>query len=161
LIGRLSHIKPQARFSKREFLEMCMWKSPRPRRLYESNSSAEIRAVSIKVFAARSEREKAELLTTLKGVALPTASAILTLTDPQDYGVIDIRVWQLLHRCGAVTGRASGVGFSLDNWIEFLDMLRECARKFDASVREVERVLFDYHKEYQSGTLYRKMDRGK
>jgi hypothetical protein len=28
------------------------------------------------------------------------ASALLTLLDPKRYGVIDIRVWQLLHRMG-------------------------------------------------------------
>jgi hypothetical protein len=35
-----------------------------------------------------------------KGVSVPMASALLTLLDPKRYGVIDIRVWQLLHRMG-------------------------------------------------------------
>jgi len=35
-----------------------------------------------------------------KGVSVPMASALLTLLDPKRYGVIDIRIWQLLHRMG-------------------------------------------------------------
>jgi thermostable 8-oxoguanine DNA glycosylase len=155
LICKLSHIKQQAHFNKSEFLQMCSWKSPRPRRLYESNSCAEIRRVSIKVFAAECEKEKVELLTNLKGVGVPTASAILTLTNPQDYGVIDIRVWQLLYRNGVVVSKPSGVGFSCENWIEYLQRLRSWAQKFNVGVRDVERVLFEYHKEKQEGQLYR------
>lgn len=161
LIDKLIHIKQQAYFNKPEFLRMCSWKSPRPRRLYESNSSAEIRRVSIKVFAADSEKEKIELLTSLKGVGIPTASAILTLTDPQDYGVIDIRVWQLLYRFGAVTTRPSGTGFSFDNWLEFLERLRYWARRFNLSARDVERALFEHHKENQEGVLYRSISKGR
>lgn len=155
VISRLSHIKGQAYFNKREFLEMCGWKSPRPRRLYESNSVADVRRVSIKVFAAECEKKRVELLTTLKGVGIPTASAILTLTDPQDYGVIDIRVWQLLYQYGAVTSRPSGVGFSCENWLEYLERLRHWARQFDTTAWDVEIRLFEYHKEHQAGRLYR------
>ena len=155
LITRLSHAKKQGYFNKPEFLVMCSWKSPRPRHLYQSNSGAEIRRVSIKLFAAECEKQKVELLTSLKGVGVPTAAAILTLTDPQDYGVIDIRVWQLLYQYGAVATRPSGVGFSTENWLEFLERLRYWARKFNVTVRDVERALFEHHKEHQSGGLYR------
>ena len=156
LIEKLIHIKQQAYFNKPEFLRMCSWKSPRPRRLYQSNPSARVRSVSIKVFAAESEKEKIELLTSLKGVGIPVASAILTLTDPQAYGVIDIRVWQQLYRFGAVTKRPSGTGFSFDNWLEFLERLRDLSQRFNRSVRDVERALFAHHKENQVGTLYRR-----
>lgn len=155
LINKLSHIKQQAYFNKSEFIQMCSWKSPRPRRLYESNSNAVIRRVSIKVFAAGCEKEKVELLTNLKGVRIPTASAILTLTDPQNYGVIDIRVWQVLYSYGVVINRPSGVGFSFENWIKYLERLRFWAKNFNVTVREVERVMFEHHKENQEGTLYR------
>ncbi|HVF92376.1 MAG TPA: hypothetical protein VNH22_20085 [Blastocatellia bacterium] len=154
MIGTFSHIKHRAYFTRPEFLLMCRWKSPRPRRLYESNSPAEIRRASIDVFASDCEKGKAELLTSLRGVGLPTASAILTLTDPQNYGVIDIRVWQLLYDHEVVANRPSGTGFSIDDWLEYLQALRFWARKFKATARAVEIVLFDYHKEKQEGRLY-------
>ena len=155
LIDKLSHIKHRAFFDKPEILQMCAWKSPRPRRLYDSNSDADIRKVSIRAFAAQCEVERVRLLTSLKGVGVPTASAILTLTNPQDYGVIDIRVWQQLYYYGEVVSRGSGVGLSVENWLEYLQRLRFWARKFKVRARDVEMILFEYHKESQEGTLYR------
>ena len=44
-----------------------------------------------------------ELLTGLRGVGVPMASAILTLLDPRRYGVLDIRAWQLLFAIRSVS----------------------------------------------------------
>ena len=49
-----------------------------------------------------------ELLTSLAGVSVPVASAILTLIDPRRYGVLDIRVWQLLVALGVMDGKPAG-----------------------------------------------------
>ena len=48
-----------------------------------------------------SERTCFDVLTALSGVSAPMASAILTLTNPRRYGVIDIRAWKVLFRLGA------------------------------------------------------------
>src|SRR5687768_10751134 len=39
---------------------------------------------------------KFKILTSLKGVEIPIASAILTLTNPGKYAVVDFRVWRQL-----------------------------------------------------------------
>ena len=83
------------------------------------------------------------------------ASAILMLLDPKRYGVIDIRVWQLLHQVGTVTRNPRGVGFNFKNWYQFLVILRHLAKKLGVSARDVERTLFIVHKEYQAGRLYK------
>ena len=82
------------------------------------------------------------------------ASAILMLLWPERYGVIDIRVWQLLHRVGAVTKKPKGVGFNFNNWFQFLMIIRHFSKKFGVSARNVERTLFIAHKHYQTGNLY-------
>ncbi len=74
--------------------------------------------------------------------------------DPKRYGVIDIRVWGLLHKLGTVSKNSSGVGFTFRNWYQFLMIIRYFARKFRCNARDVERALFVAHKEYQKGTLY-------
>ena len=153
-IRSLSHIKRQGYFTKNEFLAMCEWKSSRPRRHFIVNSEAEIRMVSREVFAIEYEKRRIELLTSLKGVRIPTASAILMLTNPKSYGVIDIRVWQLLYFYGAVTSKPSGMNFSFSNWFHYLQKLRYWAKEFNVSARLIERTLFEYHKEIQDGTLY-------
>ncbi|MBI3636561.1 MAG: hypothetical protein HY216_10200, partial [Candidatus Rokubacteria bacterium] len=106
------------------------------------------------VLGTRSERRRLELLTALHGVSVPTASAILTLLDPRRYGVLDIRVWQLLFALGAVSERPHGVGFALRHWETYLATLREHARARGLPVRAVELTLFHVHRRWQRGRLY-------
>jgi hypothetical protein len=69
------------------------------------------------------------------------ASAVLTLLNPRRYGVIDIRVCQLLHAVGAVSTRSSGLGFTFNHWYQFLMIIRYFAEKLQVSARDVERAL--------------------
>lgn len=82
------------------------------------------------------------------------ASAILTLIDPRRYGVLDIRVWQLLFAIGSVRGNPRGRGFSFNHWYHYLRKLRYFAKELRVSVRTVEWTLFEYHKKVQKGKLY-------
>jgi len=96
-----------------------------------------------------------EALLVLQGVSVPSGSAVLTMLDPERYGVIDIRAWQLLHRSKVVEGAQSGTGLSVANWEAFLDAIRALATTLRATPRDVERALFYVHREYQDGRLYR------
>ena len=82
------------------------------------------------------------------------ASAILTLVDPKRYGVIDIRVWQLLFAIKSVRKKPKGKDFTFKDWYHYLCKLRYHAKELGVSVRAVERTLFYYHKEIQDGVLY-------
>lgn len=154
LIRRLRRVRRDGEFSRAEFLEMCRWKSPRAIRHYKRNSPATIHRVSRAVLATRSERKRMELLTSLKGVSIPTASAILTLIDPERYGVLDIRVWQLLFAIDSVRRNPRGRGFTFAQWHQYLRELRHYAREFRVSARAVELTLFRYHRKIQKGRLY-------
>lgn len=156
IIRSLRHVKTSKQFSRSEFLAMCRWKSPRALRHCEANSRAALRRVSRALFRTRSERRRLELLTSLKGVGVPTASAILTLTDPGRYGVIDIRVWQLLFKLSSVRGNPRGIGFRFADWHDYLGELRRHATRLGVSVRRVEHSLFLYHQRAQDGRLYEK-----
>src|SRR5580765_6027397 len=87
----LAAVRTRGAFTPAEFARMCRWKSPRAQHLWARNSPARIRAVSRAMLTTRSERRRMELLTSLHGVGIPIASAILTLIDPRRYGVLDIR----------------------------------------------------------------------
>ena len=154
LMRRLGPARRRGWLSRAEFLAMCRWKSPRAVRHYRRNSPARIRAASQAALAERSERRRLELLTALRGVNVPVASAILTLLHPRRYGVLDIRAWQLLYRLGAVTSRPDGRGFGASHWIEYLGTLRRHARALGVSARAVEYTLFHCHRKYQAGRLY-------
>lgn len=154
LIRRLAPARKAGAFDRGAFLIMCRWKSPRAVRHYRRHSAATIRRVSRAVLATRDESRRLALLTGLAGVSVPTASAILTLLEPRRYGVLDIRVWQLLHAIGAVRARPGGRGFTAAHWTEFLTLLREQARALGVSARAVEWTLFGYHRSVQTGRLY-------
>jgi len=155
LMRKLKDVKKRGYFTKDEFLKMGMWKSPRPKQRYLKNSEEDIISISKKVLATKSEKRRIELLTSLHGVSIPTASAILTLIDPENYGVIDIRVWQVLYLYGSVKDKPDGTNFDFNNWYNYLRKLRYYAKKFKVSARDIERTIFFHHKKIQDGNLYK------
>ena len=155
IIRRLSHVKRNQELSRGEFLDICYWKSPRSIRRCERNSASSIEGIISKVFRTKSEQTRLELLTSLQGVSVPTASAILALTNPKRYGVIDIRVWQLLYALKSVTSRPTGQGFTFKHWYRYLRILRHHANRLKVSVRLVELTLFRFHQNHQVGRLYK------
>ena len=159
LIRELRHVKKTRQFTRDEFLRMTHWKSPRSIRHCRRNRSATIERVSRAVFRTRSERERLRLLRSLRGVGVPTASAILMLCDPKRYGVIDIRVWQMLHALGSVKKNPSGIGFDFNHWYHYLQKLRHHAQGLGTTARLVEWTLFLAHKAAQKTPLYAKRAR--
>lgn len=159
LVHDLAGVRTRGYLTRGEFLRMCRWKSPRARLLWEANSASRIRAVSTRVLATRSERRRMTLLTGLRGVGVPMASAILTLIDPRRYGVLDIRAWQLLFAIGSVTTNRRGQGFTIGQWEQYLAALRRHARALGVTARAVEYTLFRCHRKRQQGTLYGRFER--
>ena len=137
-----------------ELVAACRWKSPRPIKHIRANTHHRVRAATRTALTTRSEALRLEALLQLVGVSVPTASAILTLLDPKRYGVIDIRVWQLLHAVGAVTENRKGTHFRPEHWLQFLSILRHLSSRLGVTVREVELTLFNVHKAHQHGRLY-------
>jgi hypothetical protein len=154
LIRGVRIARRRGRLGRAEFLAMCRWKSPRAMRQYARNSAAAVRGALARTLRARSERVRVEALTALRGVSVPVASAILTLLDPRRYGVLDIRVWQLLYAMKAVGWKPSGRGFTARDWEHYLLALRREAGRLGVSVRAVEYSLFRCHRRLQRGRLY-------
>ena len=154
LIRRMRAAWKRGYLTPSELEAICYWKSPRVIRLIRSNPPARIRTATRAALAARSERHRLESLRELAGVAVPMASALLMLLDPKRYGVIDIRAWQLLYATGTVRKNPRGTGFTVENWLEYLTILRRFARKLRVRARDVGRALFVVHARYQEGLLY-------
>jgi hypothetical protein len=155
LIRDLRGVRARGAFTRAEFLAMCRWKTPRSAPQCARNPAAVIGRVSEAVLESRDERERMERLLSLRGVGVPSASAILTLVDPRRYGVLDIRAWQLLFESGCVSRNPSGIGFGLAHWLEYLGVLRTLAAALRVSVRRVELTLYELHRARQEGRLYR------
>jgi len=154
LVQKLRPARRRRYLTPGELEAVCRWKSARAIRHIRANSPWRVRSTTRRALTTHSERQKLELLRTLHGVSVPMASAILTLLDPRRYGVIDIRVWQLLYKLGVVAQKPSGTGFNFNNWYRFLMIVRHFSRKLGVTARDIERTLFVVHREYQRGRLY-------
>ena len=156
LITELKDVKRRGYLTKDEFFKIGMWKSPRPKNLYLKNTENDVKDITKFAFNCSDEKLKLLSLTKLIGISIPAASAILTLTDPQNYGIIDIRVWLTLYRYGLVKTQPKGIGLSVNNWVEYLLILRPLASKYNTSCRIIELMIFDHHKTVlQEGNLYK------
>jgi len=154
LIRELRQARRRGHITTAELEKICRWKSARAIHHIKKNSAVRVRTATRRALATQDEGRCLEALMSLDGVSLPMASAVLTLLNPRRYGVIDIRVWQLLYGIGAVTKNPSGVGFTFSHWHQFLMIIRQFAEEFHVSARDIERSLFAAHQAYQEGTLY-------
>jgi hypothetical protein len=153
LIDELSAARKRGYLTRPELIKVCYWKSARAIRHIRRNRADSTVRITRGAFKTRSEEKKLSLLMSLHGVGVPMASAILTLTNPSRYGVIDIRVWQLLFEIGSVASKPNGAGFGFREWDQFLKIIRHFAGKYAVDARDIERTLFDLHLRYQKGVL--------
>lgn len=154
LIRKLAKVRKHGYLTKGELVEICRWKSHRAIWQVRRNHPAEVKRATRRALSTRTEKEKLRLLTSLHGVGVPMASSLLMLTNPRRYGVIDIRVWQLLHKLKLVQGNRRGVSFTCNQWAAYLNLIRNAASKFNVKTRDIERALFRAHSDFYEGTLY-------
>ncbi len=106
------------------------------------------------MFKSKDECNIIKELIKLKGVGIPMASAILMLTNPKSYGVIDIRVWEILFHMKTVNENEKAKNFTINQWISYIDQIRNLSKKFKVSARDIERTIFNVHIMFQEGNLY-------
>lgn len=134
--------KKKGWLKKAEFLEICLWKSRRPRRFYEQNDEQSVIKITGDAFHESDEKRRIAILIQLDGVNIPTASAILSITDPDLYPIIDIRCVETLNDLNLISWRQINVR----NWESYLQVVREIANRNGLSARAVEKGLFAYNR---------------
>ncbi|MBG47233.1 MAG: hypothetical protein CML05_02970 [Pseudozobellia sp.] len=127
---------------KSEFLTICLWKSRRPKKLYNLNSEVEIKTATRLSFAEKDEIQKIKHLTKLHGVRIPTASAILSVTNPEKYPIIDKRCIDSLNDLGIIQWNV----ITESNWLQYLKVVRELGLKYNLPARNIEKGLFAYNR---------------
>tara|TARA_R110000823_G_scaffold81814_2_gene185912 strand:- start:1129 stop:1653 length:525 start_codon:yes stop_codon:yes gene_type:complete len=137
-------IKQRGYLTKTEFLNICLWKSRRPKKWYIQNTEAEIERLTKLAFGEKDELLKLKHLTSLKGVLIPTASAILSITNPKDYPIIDVRCVNSLKFLNIIEWET----INNKNWLTYLEIIRKMSFELNLSCREVEKGLFAYNRMY-------------
>jgi thermostable 8-oxoguanine DNA glycosylase len=129
-----------------------MWKSARQKPNYLQNKN-NVESISKDAFLIHDELEKMDKLCSLKGVGIPTASAILTIVYPENYAVIDVRCIEMLQELGYSIKKT----VTPNNWLKYLEIIRGIAQENHITAREVDKALFAMHRELLDGQDYRNL----
>lgn len=149
--AQLAKIRQRRWLSASELASIYAWKEGgRNRHLRDILGNAKddtdlVQELTREAMTHRDEYKRIAVLDRLQGVGIAVASAILTVIDPQAYGIIDRRVWRLLHEYGEVDHDPRGEELSLESWLDYLPKLRNWAAEFGTSAREIERRLFAFN----------------
>ncbi len=142
-------------FSSHKYLDrthlfkLGMWKSPRAKNLYKHEMNTEVRVKELSAFALSSNDEYVRIMVPqiIKGVGWGVASVILHFGFPDEYMILDFRaLWSLdwaLHK-------PLPTQYTFDFWLEYTQIVREHAQKMNVTLRQLDKALWQYSKEYQS-----------
>ncbi len=136
----------QQGYLDRELLkEVATWKSPRRAGLIAENSEGYVREITGYALKSQDERVRWDILTQLKGIGFPTASAVLHLFHEAPYPIIDVRtIWSL-----SVDNYNYSFNYSFTFWQEYVAFCRALAERNNVDMRTLDRALWMYSKKKQ------------
>jgi hypothetical protein len=109
--------------------------------LLDQNSEQDIEGALRVAAMAPEERTAIAALCGLKGVGVPTASAIMTEIKPERYTIIDVNALKSL-------GVPDDLKDEVDYYVAYLRKCRELASKFAVSLREIDHALWQWGHEH-------------
>lgn len=127
-------------YTRDEFLELCLWKTPRSKRRCAENDEAFVHEATKVALGAEHERLRIESLLMLRGVSWPTASVLLHFGHRDPYPILDFRA---LHALGA-NEPASGYDFAF--WWAYVVECRRLAQEAKVPMRTLDRALWEWSK---------------
>ena len=135
-----SGVKDRGHLTKREFVTVCRWKSPRTTPLVLRNGTRDIAQLTACALSTTNERLRVGALLLLQGVSWPTASVILHFFHSDPYPVLDYRaVWSV--------ELAQPSPYSFEFWWQYVLICRALSRSLRLSMRTVDRALWQFSKE--------------
>jgi len=126
-------------YSRSNLEKIVAWKSERRLALISDNSDSEIADALHLALRAREPRSALAVLTGLRGVGTPMASAILTALDQEQYTVIDFRALEAL----GVADADADLEFYVRR---YLPECKRLASEAGVSLRTLDRALWAWSK---------------
>jgi len=146
-------IRARGHILRNELYQIARWKSPRRADLVNHNLPETVERVTNEALVLKgSDPGRAvRLLDGLCGIGVPTASAVLTVADPQNFGIVDVRVWKVLS-----AWQPNRFPYERRNRLQvadflcYLETIRELARASRLTCREVDMALWQMDRERSS-----------
>ncbi len=144
------YIKSKGFLSKKDLQEIAQWKSPRHAKDTLKNEEKEVEDATGKVFGSNVPEDRISDLDNLKGIGIPTASAILCVYDPENYGVVDIYAWNTLSEIDQLFQEKKYSSFTVGNYKKYLDKIRYLAKENNMTCRQIDMALWAWGKGKQA-----------
>ncbi len=129
--------------SRADFLRLCRWKTPRSQKKCAENTPELAQEPTRVAFTCTEEQMRIGVLMLLRGVDLPTASAILHFCHTEPYPLLDRRaLWSV----GAEKPTRNKPKF----WWSYTVFCRNLAERSGVSMRVLDRALWQYSQENES-----------
>jgi hypothetical protein len=143
IAGPVESGRTRGYLTRAEFLAVAEWKSARPRKRYQTNSSDRIEEITRIAFAPSTSPQLAiEILMLLSGVKWPTASVLLHFCHLEPFPILDFRaLWSLS------LDVPSHYGFAL--WDRYCHATRSLAAAANVDMRTLDRALWKYSEIHQ------------
>jgi len=110
-------------------------------RHFRSNPDDRISDAIETAVTARAVGDKVDALTSIKGVGVPVASAILLFIDPDRFTVIDERAWRALREMEYIDRELSEVP-TIEEYVLYLGACRSLANEYEVDLRTLDRALW-------------------
>ena len=136
-----------------EFTRLAKLKSSQGMHHIALNEPHIVEAITRIAFSPQLEDERVRigLLTSLRGVDIPRASALLCWTHPDKWPVIDRRAWTTLNHLGFVRtnvrlerGSAKQVmrAYSSKEWVDYVSLVKSASAAIGWSAMEIDQWLY-------------------
>jgi hypothetical protein len=123
--------------TNKQLYEVAYWKTRRVSKIVKNNPDPIVRKITNFALNIQDEKFKVRLLCSLYGIGIPRASAILAMSEPTKYGVIDVNAWF------ALTGKEK-LNFDDYDWAWYLSRIRRLAKKHRKTPREIDMALMKH-----------------
>lgn len=140
-----SKLQTRGEYAFEEFLAVCDWKSTRTRSLVQSNSRETVSEITRIAFTC-SEDLRVPVLSLLRGVSTPTASALLTVWKPSNYTIIDVRVLNALPNLSHHLLTQESVSALERSYSKYLGLMRALSRDLECDLRSLDKALWTFDK---------------
>ena len=110
---------------------------------FRSNDDELVRQMIEEAVHGSDIRSRVEALTSLKGVGVPVASAMLTFIDPDTFTVIDGRAWKALESTGYIPEfQELSEDPTVDEYLYYLGVCQALSNEYDVSLRTLDMALW-------------------
>lgn len=146
-------VRERRHLTRDELEKIVRWKSKRtlgvlrrdPAIVVAEDTIREVTSVALAQGTAPWMRHR--ILCFLYGVGHPVASAILTICDPDNHTVIDVRTVGALRKLWQLGLLATEPPSRTDRYWAYLQVFREIATSLGVRYRDLDRALWKWHKE--------------